>query len=151
MDNAQEKLLEGLEDLRKIAANNDLLLQMDLIQEKLLLAFEEQKKEISKNSPYLDVTFFKINDALASLFYNLLKSNPNISAEELKETTYQNSQWTKLTELMQRHYGLSDAERSAIMNRNGYRSNYGYGGPFLPTYSQIEKYAQVVRDLMERY
>ena len=151
MDEAQAKLLDGLEDLHKIGAAKDLCLQIDLIKEKLLLTLEEQKKEIFSNTPCLDVTFFKINGALEEHFFNLLKSNPNVSDKEFNRTNRTSHQWFEFTNLIQRHYGLSDAERNAIMDRNGYRSNYGYGGPFLPTYSQIEKYAQLVRNLMERY
>jgi predicted nuclease with TOPRIM domain len=151
MDQAQEKLRDGLEDLHKIAATRDLLSQIDKVQEKLLAALEEQKREIIQNSLELGAAFHKINNALEDKFSNLLKSNPNVSAEELTRIGYQHSRWMELTDAMQRYYGLSDAEKNAIMNRNGYRSNYGYGGPFLPTYAQVEQYAQLVRDLMERY
>jgi hypothetical protein len=162
MDLAQQKLLEGLDDLRKIAANDDLLLQVDRIQEKLLLAleeqkekllltFEEQKREINQNSPRFDLAFYKINGALEDRFANLIKSHPNVSAEELTRIEYQHSRWVELTNSMQRHYGLSDADRSRIVSMNGYRSNCGYGSGFIRKYNDVEQYAQFVRNLMEKY
>ena len=52
---------------------------------------------------------------------------------------------------MQRHYGLSDADRSTIVSMNGYRSNCGYGGGFIRKYPDVDEYAQFVRNLMEKY
>jgi dsDNA-binding SOS-regulon protein len=173
MDQAQEKLLDGLEDLRKIGANSNFRLRIERIQEELLLTLEEQKnallltleeqkekllltlkeqkREIAQNSPRFDLAFYKINGALEDRFANLIKSHPNVSAEELTRIEYQHSRWVELTNSMQRHYGLSDADRSRIVSMNGYRSNCGYGSGFIRKYHDVEQYAQFVRNLMEKY
>ena len=151
MDEAQAKLLDGLEDLRKIAANKELCLQLDRIQEKLLIALAEQKKEIFQHGPDYEAAFHKINGALADRLTNLIQSNPNVVAKELDLVKSPSQKWVGLMNSMQWHYGLSDTERSEIMRFNSYRSQYGYGGPFCISYVRVQEYAQFIRNLMEKY
>ena len=151
VDRLQSNLLKGLEDLRKIGANPHLYSQVHQIEEQLLLAFKEQKREIYADSPPFDLAFFKVNGALEDRFEHLIKSHPNVSAEELSRIKSQHSRWVELTNSMQRHYGLSDADRCTIVSMNGYRSNSGYGSGFIRKYPDVNEYAQFVRNLMEKY
>lgn len=151
VDQLQSKLLKGLEDLRKIGANPHLYSQVHQIEEQLLLAFKEQTSEIYADSPRFDLAFYKINGALEDRFEHLIKSHPNVSDEELTRIKYRHSRWVELTNSMQRHYGLSDADRSRIVDMNGYRSDRGYGGEFIRKYPDVDKYAQFVCKLMEKY
>jgi hypothetical protein len=152
MDNAQEKLLTGLEKIWKIAANNDSLAHINQAQGKLLDVLKEKQDEIEReNGSLLASVFNDINGALEDHFYKLLGSHPNVSSEELNGTKNAHDQWVQLGRLMQEHYGLSDAERYKAVSMNGFRAKYGYDGYVVRKYPAMEQYAQFVRNIMKKY
>jgi hypothetical protein len=152
MSQAQEKLLNGLEEICRISANNDSIVHANQLREKLLDTLKEKQQEIKKsNSSLLCSAFLNINGAIEERFRDLLKSNPNISSEELDRTNRPNSKWVELTNLMQKYYGLSDDEKFKIMIVNGFRASYGYDGYVVRQYAVVEGYAQFVRKLMNKY
>lgn len=116
--------------------------------EKLQLGLERLHK--AGNDPdFLGMALISLHGALEDYFRDWLSSHPSVPPsirEEVMDS--KKTQWKSLLDLMQQYGNLDSDRRNYIFRMNRLRQEVGHGGQYAGTRSELEKYADFVKDFI---
>jgi hypothetical protein len=102
-----------------------------------------------KDGDLLGPALVCLHGALEDHFRYWLASNSSVPLSEREAFNYGKIQWIDFLNLMQQYGDLNKNQRNYILNMNKLRNEgAGHGGQYIGTRSQLEEYADFVRDII---